>query len=144
MSISRIFYGLALVLVLAVGWHYRNSDTVQSLIDPPSRHPVKVEFDNGTAHPPAPLQAVEPPKSVAGVRKCKKGNAVIYTDGNCPPDSKELSISSGSVTVVPGQSVGSSISSNIPALPASPSRDANPGADEQSIRDKMMERVINR
>ncbi len=42
-------------------------------------------------------------QAVGGLRKCRRGANVAYTDSACPPGSHEEAIGGGSLTVVPAQ-----------------------------------------
>lgn len=66
--------------------------------------------DAGRAASPPALRDAVPVQGVALARKCVSGSAVEYTTGPCPPGSREVAMSGGTVTVVPGPAA---------ALPAS-------------------------
>jgi hypothetical protein len=136
MLIKTVF-GLALFLILAaVGWRYMGPD--------PSRKaavattlPAAITFE-GSPSASAPLPrgpAVEEQAAgtVRGVRKCKKGSSVIYTDQPCPKGMQDLRVVERELTVLPSTPVPKSVKS-----PLQPD-----GSQEPSIRAKQMERVIN-
>jgi hypothetical protein len=149
MLIKRIFLGTMLLLVLAMGWRYRNSEFAQNLIHPKEVRPVVIEFDNGSVRQNSaasePVQASGVQPSPPGtMRKCQKGAAVIYTDNYCPPGMQESGLSRGTVTVVHGQTPAKSPPPAEPSAHRSSLNDVLDRSDEQSIADKRMERVIGR
>jgi hypothetical protein len=111
-TLQRIAWGLVLAMVLAVGWRYRNSAWVQGWVNPPDTRPAVIKFDNGTVRqmPSASEPAsglASPAKPPGGVRKCKKGSRLIYTDGPCPEGLVEAPLGNGTVNIVPLHGGGS-------------------------------------
>lgn len=146
MTIKHVFWGFVIALVAAVGWRYKDADAVQQWIHPQSSKPVEIRFDND--HPPgagpAPLAGEAPitpmPKAATGPHKCKKGNQVIYTDGDCPAGSKEQTIG-GTVTVVPGQRVSTPLGATTGASRANV-RDILLDPKDADLQGKRMDRII--
>jgi hypothetical protein len=140
MLIKTVF-GLALFLILAaVGWRYMGPD--------PSRKPAVVTtlpaaitFEGSptasTSLPSGPAVEEQAAGTVRGVRKCKKGGSVIYTDQPCPKGMQDLRVVERELTVLPSTPVPKAVKS--PLQPDSPGG----GNAEPSIRAKQMERVIN-
>lgn len=153
MRIKTIFTGMAALLLLSMAWKYQDAESVQSFLasQRPQSQPT-IQFDNDAQTHTAP--ATEMTRAggrtgVSGVRKCRKGEQVIYTDGECPSGSREHAVNGGSVTVVPAQrSVPS------PELPSASERPGSglpnarellrPDDGQARLRDQAMERVINR
>lgn len=153
MKIKTILTGGAAVLLLSVAWKNWNSDWVQSLT---GTHRTKAQpplrFDNddlrrdATTTEPARQTA---PKGLAGVRKCRQGEQVTYTDGDCPAGSREHAVNGGAVTVVPSQRIQATV-----RLPSGSDMSGGrlPHAREvllheegqTRLRDQAMEGVINR
>lgn len=149
MTIARITLTVLALLLAAFGWRHR--DALGAFLSPPpaeAPRPAKIEFDNGTVRqvaPPASATAAKPPPP-GGVRKCRKpGGELVYTDGNCPPGSKEQALAGGAVNVVSSTEAG--------FKPARPPADA-PGAPGlpgaaggrplgPELREKMVERAVH-
>lgn len=68
----------------------------------PEPPPKPVVFDNGTVRSWVPASApVAGPTAAPGpVRKCRRGAEVVYTNGECPPGSREQALQGGTFTVV--------------------------------------------
>lgn len=152
MQIKLVFGAMLLAVLLAVGWKHLGSGDL-----PGWRHPQQVslpviEFDHGAPSAGAPPQrglAATPGSSLtrSGIRKCRTGETVVYTDADCPVGSVEQAIGAGSVTVVAAQHPAPAL----PQLQASGipnARDLLLGPALQSeganLRDQRMEQVINR
>jgi hypothetical protein len=140
--IKRIFIGAACALLAAVAWQYRHADFLQAL---PQARPAAVKFDNGSVRDDAtllPAPTASGPRSAAlgTPRKCQGANAsTVYTDGACPPGTREKPMGSGTVTVVESRGAAKAQ----PAPPARPAlRELVERPDEQSLADKRMQRVI--
>lgn len=147
MRITTIAKGMAALMVLSVGWKYKDAALVQEWLAPhraQSRPAIKFDNDDpGDAPVSSSLQQPAAKKGIAGVRKCRQGETVIYTDGECPTGSREFAVTGGAVTVVPGQSA-----LNAPALPSGRLPHArevlSPDDGNARLRDQAMERVVNR
>ena len=143
MKITTIAKGMAALMVLSVGWKYKDTAMVQDWISPHrAQARPTIAFDNdapasGSSASPQPA----PSKGLAGVRKCRQGETVIYTDGDCPTGSREFAVTGGAVTVVPGPST-----LTMPAPPNGPLPHARevllPDDGKARLRDQAMERVI--
>ena len=120
---------MAALIIGAVAW---------ALIDPPLARRLTGGWWPADAAP-KPM-----PSGAAGIRKCLRGSEVLYTQGACPPGSREAALTQGSITVVPP----------IKATPqaAAPEAGASrpnvrtllrpPG--EPDLRERQMDRVIGR
>lgn len=149
MSIKIYFWGLAIALLAAVGWRYMHTEAAQQWLHPQVTKPVVINFDNQSA-PSAgpPPQAGESmttpmPKAASGLRKCRKGSQVIYTDGECPAGSKEQTVG-GTVTVVPGQAPTQPAPNPSGTTPRGNVRDILLDPRDADLRDKRMDQIINR
>lgn len=146
MTIKHVFWGFVIALVAAVGWRYKDADAVQQWIHPQSSKSIEIRFDNDQppGAGPAPLAGearITPmPKAATGPHKCKKGNQVIYTDGDCPAGSKEQTIG-GTVTVVPGQRVSTPLGATTGASRANV-RDILLDPKDADLQGKRMDRII--
>ena len=137
MLIKTIF-GLALFVILtAVGWRHMGVDRGRkpAAVTPPLSAAISFESGPGASAPLPPARALEeqPAGTVRGVRKCKKGSSVIYTDQTCPKGMQDLRVVEREMTVLP--------STPIPKIVKSPLHPD--GTQEPSIRAKQMERLIN-
>jgi hypothetical protein len=137
MLIKSVF-GLALLLILAaLGWRYMGSDPNRKPAAVVAPLPAAISFEGTpSATDPAPrTPAVEAqaPGTVRGVRKCKKGSTVIYTDQICPKGMQDLRVVERELTVLPSTPVPKPVKS-----PLQPD-----GTPEPSMRARQMERVIN-
>ena len=140
MLLKTIFAAALLMILAAMGWRYLGPDTqrkataaVPRLVEAATALPLSAAVEQT---PPAQSRSMvdaEVPGTVRGVRKCKKGDSVVYTDQTCPKGMKELRVVERPLTVLPSTPVPKKVNS-----PLQPS-----GADEPSMRAKQMERVIN-
>ena len=140
MFIKTLFAAALLMILGAMGWRYLGPDTHRKAA---SASPL---VSAASPAPPASAAAeqvppgqqsrmvdAEVPGTVRGVRKCKKGDAVVYTDQTCPKGMQELRVVERPLTVLPSIAVPKKV--NSPLLPSA--------SDEPSMRAKQMERVVN-
>ncbi|MFZ4550999.1 MAG: hypothetical protein ACOYNB_04175 [Aquabacterium sp.] len=142
---KKIAGGVLAVLLASVAWKAKDAQVVQDFLHPQRHTPPTIQFDNdpkSAARPSAEATEVSP-KAPAGVRKCKQGDSVVYTDGECPKGSREQAVSGGSVTVVPGQATPAATASGN-KLPHARDLLAPKDDGSASLRDQAMDRVINR
>ncbi len=137
MLIKTIF-GLALLMILsAIGWRYLAPDPARKPSAVAAPLPAAISFEGSpSASAPAsrgPAVEEQAAGTVRGVRKCKKGTSLIYTDQVCPKGMQDLRVVERELTVLP--------STPVPKLVKSPLQPDGPA--EPSIRAKQMERVIN-
>lgn len=142
MTFKTIFAGVAALLLLSMAWKHKNSDWMQSLTAPArSASQTAIRFDNDAPRSDMPTAGGDKStsrKGAVGIRKCRHGEQVTYTDGDCPAGSHEHAVDGGAVTVVPGQRTQPT--ANLPHA-----RELLLPEDGQSrLRDQAMERVINR
>lgn len=149
MSIKIYFWGLIIAVLAAIGWRTLHTEAAQQWLHPQTTPPLVINFDN--QEPPSagpPLRpgesAITPmPKAASGMHKCRKGNQVTYTDGDCPVGSKEQTVG-GTVTVVPGQATTSSAHTSSTDKPHANVRDILLDPRDADLRDKRMDQIINR
>jgi hypothetical protein len=135
-------YLIFLLAVVSAGilWKYWDSETVQSYLRPKSSSRMpSIQFDNGSVRefPVTPPNTKDTPPPLGSLRKCQKGGEISYTNSICPPGTKEVKMANGTVSVVEGQKPA-------PAGNGAKKPDGAPDKDEPSIRDKMIDRAINR
>lgn len=134
-TLKHLSIGAVALILLAVGWRYRNAEAVQRIINPPSHRRLAIEFDNGTvrqtgaASMPGTGRAAQV-LAPGAVRKCRRGAEITYTNQTCPPGHTEQSMSQGTVNVLPATAVA-------PGAPAGPPPAAGP-----SLREKSIERAV--
>jgi len=130
MTVKTVF-GLALLVLLGlVGWSLRDSEAVRSVMQPRDVRPPRIVFDNGTVRqsPIASDAAAVPIRAPGGMRKCQRGDKVVYTDRTCPDGMREQALAKGSVTVLPA--------------PPAPRPQAK-AAPEMDLKEKRIERIVN-
>ena len=145
----------AFMVVVALGvsaWRHRDDAWVQALWRPEAVA-KPVVFDNGSvrdnAAPLAPSAsaAAKGPDNLPGpMKKCVRGKQVIYTDQPCESGAKVVAVTGGNLTVVP------SLTPKAPAPTSAGPTQADRSTLHQALdvhgqdnmRDKMMERAINR
>lgn len=143
---KKIAGGVLALVLASMAWKAKDAQVVQDFLHPQRATRPTIEFDNDpkpVAGPATNSTSSATPKAPAGVRKCKQGDSVIYTDGECPKGSSEHAVSGGSVTVVPGQA-SPAVNASSGKIPHArdllvPKDDGQP-----SLRDQAMERTINR
>jgi hypothetical protein len=139
---KTLFWTLLLGLIASFGWHYREAPFIQRWLNPPP--PVVTQErtwrDDALERPAAaqPAQAAQTvQKSTGGMRKCRQGASVVYTDGDCPAGSQEHSVG-GTVTVLKDQR------KLVNAAKTPQSADtALPLTEDPVMRAKRMEQVID-
>jgi hypothetical protein len=92
---------LAALLVLPLLWRLSQSDAVRSWWSPPVATAKPFQFDNGTVREPAVAASGSTAAVVQGLKKCRVGERLVYTDGPCPKGSAVVPIG-GTVNVVAG------------------------------------------
>lgn len=140
MLLKTVFTGLLLLMLGAIGWSQRNAPWLQDMLGTNHSPPATIRFDNGSvrdanaASEPASAPS-DKPLTLTGVRKCLRGNVVVYTDKTCPPGSKQMAIG-GTVNVVCSQQPRA-------APEARPQGKANAQAAEPTLRERYIESVVN-
>ena len=133
-------------------WRHRDDAWVQALWRPEAP-PKPVVFDNGSVRdsavpvqPPASAAAKGPDNLPGQMKKCIKGKQVVYTDQPCEAGAKVAAVTGGNVTVVPSNTPKPATQPQGGQAPAGRStlHDALDLNSNDNIRDKMMERAINR
>jgi len=135
-TLKHLSSGAVALIVLAVGWRYRNAEAVQRIINPPSHKPLAIEFDNGTVRQigAASMPATDRAAQVlapGAVHKCRRGTEITYTNQTCPPGHTEQGMSQGTVNVLPATAAAARAPAAAPA----------PGP---SLREQQVDRAVNR
>lgn len=143
MGVKSIFWALLLALMAGVAWHYRDAQVLQSLIHPLQRSFQRAPVDDAL-RPDGGLDqkknGAPSTKAVAGVRKCLIGSRVEYTDGGCPPGSRESAVRGGSLTVLEAQRPRT-LPGPDAAASASTLRDLVVKPGEASLTEKAIEQI---
>lgn len=148
-----LILGVGVAMVAATAWRYRSAQWLQQLtqVDGPTQ--VNIKFDNGSVRDkplgdnteatanPTPQRSQE--NALGKVKKCLRGKEVIYTDQPCALDAKAAPIQGGSFTVMESAAAKTQGTSSRQPGPKA-LRDALDISGDDKLRDKMMERVINR
>ena len=147
MLIKSVFALAFLLILTAIGWRYAGSDSdrraalaaaLPSVARPEGRPEVKTDGNGVTSSAVSPTASrsevdAQAPGTLRGVRKCKKGASVIYTDQACPKGMQDLRVVERELTVLPGNPAPKSVKSPLQPEPT----------NEPSLRGRQMERVIN-
>ena len=131
-------------------WRHRDDAWVQALWRPEAP-PKPVVFDNGSVRDSAvrmpPQPKAEGPDNLPGqMKKCIKGKQVVYTELPCDAGAKVAAVTGGNVTVVPSDTPKPATQPQGAQAAAGRSNlhDALDLNGNDNLRDKMMERAINR
>lgn len=91
--------------------------------------------------PPLAERRVSRPALVAAprMRKCLRGTEVLYTDGDCPPGSREKAVERGSLNVLPAVRPKPPASAGIPTI-----RDDLLGRESGDLKAQQIERALQR
>lgn len=151
MNMKTIALGVGALLLLSTSWKYKDADVVQDFLhsNRAQAHPP-IAFDNDRqgdlSEPSTSPQPAGTRTGPTGVRKCRQGEKIVYTDGDCPAGSREVTVNGGAVTVVPAQSRRlAPVLSDMPQGRLPHARDVlMPEDGKANLRDQAMERVINR
>ena len=144
---------IGVAIVAATAWRLRNTEWLQQLLQVDGPAKVNIKFDNGSVRD---VQAVRSPEqsskrqkqpssenAIGKPKKCLHNGEVIYTDQLCPVDARVAPITGGNVTVVGA----------IKTKPETPTtgepgpkalREALDLSGNENLREKMIERAINR
>lgn len=137
-SIERAVVTVVLLLgvAAAIGWWQRS--WLQGL---PARVGWVMPVPDGQGQATVPTTQPRSAAAAGGARRCRTSAGVVYTNGTCPPGSREEAIARGSVTVLPAPPAAARPA----AAPASGSGSLLrelAGSDEEMRR--MRERMIDR
>jgi len=104
MSLRWLVIAIAALFVATIGWRYRDALLARDLSAATPAPPPRIEFDNGSNRDATTTKIVVPRQAATGPRKCAaRDGSVSYTDGNCPPGTRELTLGKGPINVVPAQ-----------------------------------------
>ena len=82
-------------------------------------------------------------KAPAGTRKCVDGPHVLYTNGDCPPGSREQRLDGGTLSVLPAAPVAERAGAAEPAASASTVRDLALKPGEPTLKEKAMDKAMD-
>lgn len=143
MSIKFLSWLLAIGLLLAAAWHFRDSPYVDTAIRG-LRQATAPSLSGKDMRPAETTRAgASAAKTSSALRKCVSGSKVLYTDGSCPAGSTEQSVGKGTVTVVAGQQApGTATAEKSGSVPTA--RDIAASPNKSDIGEKRMERIIGK
>lgn len=148
MALKSIFAALFVALLLSSFWRYRQSDLFQGWMPAPAAKAKPIVFDNGTVREMAPAvpssAPLAAPVALHAMRKCQRGTEVLYTDSPCKTGFRELPITRGVVTVLDGQPNAKAVAGAQQGLPRATLHDVLDESGNANLRDKRIERAINR
>ncbi len=100
MTMTKTLILLLLVLASLAVWKFRDAEEVRAFFRPRPEavQPASPRGDDRAAD----ARPVARPIPAPGLRKCRQGAAVTYTNGACPPGYQEQPVDGGTVTVVEG------------------------------------------
>lgn len=143
--------GLVVVVIGRMAWDHRNDGWIQKFLRPDGPAKVDIRFDNGSIRDAAVILGQPPGASNNRVventpgllKKCVRGREVVYTDQLCPTGATVTAVNGGNVTVLdankPKKEERITSQDRRTSL-----RDALDLSGNENIRDKMMERAINK
>lgn len=139
---------IVLIVLALVGWRYRDAPLMRHVTgrvpEPVVAMPIGEAAPAVAEAASVPVKpAVKPPKRIAGVRKCRVGESIVYVDHDCPRGSRELAADGGTYTVVPSQGDSSTAATDRPSGRPSTIRDDLLKPGDPSLRDKMIDRAVN-
>ncbi len=135
MGQNKLRAGVLLLVLLGLAWVTR--DAAWWL-------PLRQALSGAQQQLQSQAAAVTGPPAASSARKCLPagGGAVVYTDGDCPPGSRVLAASGGTVNVLPplgqGAQPAASAASATPLL-----RQLADPAGSADLQEKRLERAIN-
>ena len=140
-------------IVASTAWRYRNAQWVQQFLQVDGPAKVNIKFDNGSVRDGqrtgGPRQASErqnqssSDNAIGKLKKCLHKDEVIYTDQPCPVNARVAPVKGGSVTVVGATKTKPETQAAVEPGPKA-LRDALDLSGNENLREKMIERAINR
>jgi hypothetical protein len=151
-AVRYVLMGIVILAMGRLAWQHKNDAWIQTLFRPDGPAKMVIQFDNGSVRDAGTLPGGKPAESAGNtaqentpgkLKKCLKGNEVIYTDNLCPVGTKVAAVDGGNVTVLGGSPPKPKVSGASHDGPKS-LRDALDLSGNENIKDKMMERAINK
>jgi len=134
-----------------MAWSHRNDEWVQKLLRPDGAAKIDIQFDNGSVRDAAVILG-QPPGTSSNraventpgtMKKCLRGREVVYTDQLCPAGAMVAAVNGGNVTVLEANKPKKN--ERTPSQDRHTSlRDALDLSGNENIREKMVERAINK
>ncbi len=150
-SACYVVVGLAVVVITKVAWSHRYDEWIQKFLSSDGSAKIDIRFDNGSVRDGAAIlgqplstsssRTVE--NTLGKMKKCILGREVVYTDQPCPAGATVAAVNGGNVTVLEANKPKKA--ERTPSQDRHTSlRDALDLSGNESIREKMMERAINK
>jgi hypothetical protein len=143
-----LFGGFFLCCATLFAYNHRNDAWIGGLFRPdaPSK---EIKFDNGSVRDVArdaasatKITSAEDALAPGAMRKCVRKQEILYTDKTCPAGTTFASVQGGAVNVVESNPVPKEKTKSDQGR--SSLRDALDVSGNANIKEKMMERAINR
>ncbi len=157
MIAKTLFWTLLLGLIASFAWHYHDAPLIQRWINPPpavvseerSWRDDAAERAQTASRARGPSATSTTATAKGGLRKCRQGSTVVYTDDDCPAGTQELRVS-GTVTVLKDQrklvddakKISSGADATTGTVPAE--GDKLQLTEDPVLRAKRMEQIIDR
>lgn len=145
--VRYVLVALVLVVLASTGWRHRNDTWVRGLLRPQGPAKTTIEFDNGSVRDTLPRvadDAADRNNLPGQLKKCVRKSQVVYTDQPCPAGFSVALVSDGKVSILQSTSPPAG-SAKAPSQDARKTlHDALDLTGNDNIKDKMMERAINR
>jgi hypothetical protein len=146
-----VVVGLVVVVIGRMAWSHRNEDWIRNFLRPDGTAKIDIRFHNGSvldgavilSQPRSSARTFEVENTPGKMKKCTRGREVVYTDQLCPAGAEVAAVNGGNVTV---------LDANKPKTEAPTTsqdrrtslRDALDLSGNENIREKMVERAINK
>jgi hypothetical protein len=139
MLLRALLTSLILLVALPLGWRLLQSPVVQAWWSPPPP-PRPIVFDNGSVREPRATSGAGAQTVSPGLKKCRQGERLLYTDGPCPPGSRPEAVG-GTVNVVTLPKPAAKPASAPAGLPTARTLLQDPGP---TLREQHLERSVER
>jgi hypothetical protein len=143
-----LFGGFFLFCATLFAYNHRNDDGIVGLLRS-NAPPKEIKFDNGSVRDLArdaasapKITSAEDALAPGAMRKCVRKQEILYTDKTCPAGTMFASVQGGAVNVVESNSVPKEKTKSDQGRDSL--RDALYVSGNANIKEKMMERAINR
>jgi hypothetical protein len=150
-SARYVIVGLLVAVIGKVAWSHRDDDWIRKFLRTDGPAKIDIRFDNGSVRDAAvilgqPLstsssRAVE--NTPGKMKKCLRDREVLYTDQTCPAGTTVAAVNGGNVTVL-GANKPKNEAQTTSQDRRTSLRDALDLSGNENIREKMMERAINK
>lgn len=111
----------------------------------PAPPPKAISFDNGTVRAPPPAAVAADRAVQPGLKKCFRGEQVLYTDGPCPAGTRAAEVTATvNVVKAPIPAASSPAALPVPGRRLPTVREVLDVSPGPSLRDQHTERILER